>query len=348
MTQTKELDLIGSTKKNLKKIKEIPLLIYFMNEDFGQEVINSYFGNFDEDNDGENFYEVVYEVVEKEFLKGAKKFMPLLKNFNFSYIAIGVDIIGFNCAYACYFPSLSDNKKHNYAFGIGPELLSEYLRKRNDTKYTHNDKMINMWEHEIIHLLDSNNLKKYRFHLNSYDRKEMFMHYIYKMRSEGIANLYDLGKQNLVYNNTSDGLIAFQKEIDRLQSLNWEDISNSKNLTNLILKGFSFYNIGPWLILNHLSNSISLIIKEKSRKWNQKINDGIILTDKEIMEMVEFATNINLNQFGRRLIKSMSQLEHLAKRIELINTPRSLDPLDKEYTNQHTKLTRHFHKLIHI
>jgi hypothetical protein len=39
MTQTKELDLIGNTKKNLKKNKEIPLLIYFMNEDFGQEML---------------------------------------------------------------------------------------------------------------------------------------------------------------------------------------------------------------------------------------------------------------------------------------------------------------------
>ena len=202
----------------------------------------------------------VYERIEKycvdAFRKGLDNMFPLLKDHIFRHIQIAIDlfenVLSSRYALACYHHGLSEPAKGKYIFQLHHTLFLKYLAEM-ENKYVPDLRDTFTWEHEILHLLDHEEISKSSILKHSSSPDERYKSYLLKYREEGIADLYYLLHGGFytyksIEEATSIFLIKSENAKSTLNDVDHMDVPSIKDL----FSGLSFYEIGPWLILDAL------------------------------------------------------------------------------------------------
>jgi hypothetical protein len=169
-----------------------------------------------------------------------------------------------------------------YTFSLNRNLLHSYLQAKANNKALDNYDL-SVWEHELIHLLDHEEILKGTLYGLSDAPSENFKYFFLKFREEGIANLHYVLNGNLKIKNLDTAikdfiLIATEKK----KKLDFSQPTNEAIVLEL-LSGFEYDNIGPWIILDLLRDQWENIHYEmiddciKNLESNQPIEKETIL-----------------------------------------------------------------------
>ncbi len=138
------------------------------------------------------FYDNIERMVEEDFKKAAAFLWPLLKDVFLHSIKIGVDILGIMIkgkGAASYFYERADKKNGNDLLFLHRGLLIDYLRNQYEKGYELSAYDRCPWEHELIHLLDDDNIQETSVYRESLEPEDILKFYLLKYRVEGIAEL---------------------------------------------------------------------------------------------------------------------------------------------------------------
>lgn len=283
-----------------KKASELPISIYFMLEDFGNEITDEFPGKYDSDEC--DFKDLSIELVYTHFTHAFDHMMPLFEGMKFISISIGIDVLGFGPGQAGYYHTSSDNETGYYGFSVSPDLLSEYLHAYWEESYQLSDNYVYMWEHELIHLLDHNQLNYILFNDRSSDRRELLIQYLMKFCNEGIANIFELCQGRLNTRDMNSAVDKFKTLLGKIDELEWENQKDFPVLRNQLLNHSMCYSIGPWMVLNALCLSEDEIVSQKANDWKIRIENKEVISDAEIMELIKLSIQLSNGNFLDRLI----------------------------------------------
>lgn len=200
-------------------------------------------------------YEKIEGFTSELFKKGAKRIWPLLKDHHFEKIFISIDYSNYrsSTSLAGYNYKNSNPAKGSYHFCVDQNLLQRYsafLDKKIDSLPD-----MNLWEHELIHLLDHCEILKASSFANSDLPLNNLQYYILKYREEGIANLLDLldGKIEGISSRAQAKELFARNYAKTKLELSKHEKTDFK-IRDEIYSGYDFYEVGPWIILDMLDD----------------------------------------------------------------------------------------------
>jgi hypothetical protein len=333
-------------------VEELPVYAYFQLEDYVWDDVKELPGA-DEDCICD-WDEIARNVVEGHFREACKNLWPILEFRSFKSITIGIDIIGTGQKMAGYYHNYSDAETGNYGFSVSYDVLEEYLKEHFDKKAALRPVTKYMWEHELIHLADHRNLIEFKYHSDSTDVREYFIHYLLKYREEGTADLYFVMKN---HGSITDPETAMQKIMDDLKELEkmpWENPDTIKSLEMQLLSLNLFYTAGPWMVLHVLScpgNPVMTPLAEEAARKIQKCEnvekDVIvrIIQKALLISNEDFIRYLTLPGLDGKVFIEPGPIEQLAYRLGKINHEREIHPEDEEYNIVNKKLTDFYRKM---
>jgi hypothetical protein len=161
---------------------------------------------------------------------------------------------------------------------------------------------MNIWEHELVHLIDHWEIVRASSFAQSDIPLNNLQYYKLKYREEGIANLFDLldGKIDGIKSRAE----AKNKFYDNYNTIKRKLLNLEKTSSDdraMIYSGYDFYEVGPWIILDMLSeipmvtDIISIDILENN------IINGIIIDDELKLKILKNAFYIDIEWFNSRI-----------------------------------------------
>ncbi len=192
----------------------------------------------------------IMESFSADILAALQRLQPLLDKFYLRNVNLALDLSGHllpkKSTLAGYHYHYSQPAQGNFSFSVDRNMIyRKALFLRDGKKSALPD--LNLWEHELIHLYDHEQLVAASMLKDSEIAKNNLDYYCLKFREEGLANLFDLmdGKirdiQGLV--QAKEKFIACYREVEKkLQG----HTSTTRALREDLYKGFDFYEIGPW------------------------------------------------------------------------------------------------------
>ncbi len=100
-----------------------------------------------------------------------------------------------------------------------------------------------------------------------------------------------------------DARKAFETEYLRIKNMLSQEISeNYVTLKEELFKGSSFYEIGPWIIIEILSNSEDENSRTLASCCLDAVSEGRMVKDEEILKVLKLALNISDNYFEEYLV----------------------------------------------
>ena len=231
-------------------------------------------------------YDEIEALTEFHFRNSIKNMWPLLSKIQFHSLQIAIDISGIisnqKNTSASYLHNKSSQIEGIYTFSLDRNLLHSYLQaKANNTTLDNHDQSV--WEHELLHLLDHEEILKGTLYGLSDAPSENYKYFFLKFREEGIANLHYVLNGNTKIKNLDTAIkdfILFATE--KKAKLDFSKPTNEAIVVEL-LSGFEYYNIGPWIILDLLKDQWENIHYEmiddciKNLESNQPIEKETIL-----------------------------------------------------------------------
>ena len=247
-------------------------------------------------------YEKIENFSADLFKRAAERIWPLLKDHHFKKIFISIDYSNYkmSSSLAGYDYKHSDPGKGRYHFSVDQDLLGSYSAFI-DEKITSLPNM-NIWEHELIHLLDHWEILKASSFAHSDIPLNNLRYYVLKYREEGIANLLDLldGKIKGI-NSIAKAKEVFANNYGRIKS----DLSNHERtddkIRSEIYSGYDFYEVGPWIILDMLDEIFSLTEIADVKELERKIANGEEISEELKIEIIRNAFYFDTDWFMSRL-----------------------------------------------
>lgn len=232
------------------------------------------------------------------FKSALERMWPLLEGIYFKQIQIAIDYTNYknSDALAGYDHYHSDPAKGVYVFHADQRLINRYLHLLQGNENATLD--MNLWEHELIHLLDHwQAVMVSVFHSSDLPQNNL-EYYLLKYRSEGLANLFDLmdGKPN-VFQSMAQAKEKFLVQYDGIKSKILPLEKTSHELRSEIYGGYDFYEIGPWLMLEMAGEILEANELETAEELEQKISQGISISDDTKLKVVEMALLIDNEWF---------------------------------------------------
>ena len=236
------------------------------------------------------------------FKKATERIWHLLNEHHFKNIFISIDYSNYKSAtsLAGYDYKNSNPGRGSYQFSVDQNLLSRYsafLDAKIDTLPN-----MNIWEHELIHLLDHSEILKSSSFAHSDLPLNNLRYYALKYREEGIANLLDLmdGKIKGI-SAIAKAKEAFAANYTKIKS----DLSNHEKtddkIRSEIYSGYDFYEVGPWIILDMLDEIFSLTEIADVKKLERKIVNGEEISEELKLEIIRNAFYIDTDWYISRL-----------------------------------------------
>ena len=244
-------------------------------------------------------------VVEKEFKKGVEYLWPLLQHLEFSYLHINVDFLGIilnDRSVASYFYKRSNAKTGGYVFFAGYSLANKYMQNLQDPTPSSSKYEENIWRHELIHLLDHNNIINAERLRKSDSVDKLIKRYLLLYRTEGVADIIHLLLGQNEFESIEFAKVAFANELEMLppsitnyQSKPSERMKDAFNTSSII------YDIGPWLIIDFLLQSGKEEVEALTKNCLSQLLVNEPIDYRDILKMVKYALEISNKDFLKYL-----------------------------------------------
>ena len=170
---------------------------------------------------------------------------------------------------------------------------------------------------ELLIMLDNVQINKYLKFRRNNNVKDIFKNYFYVLRSKGICNLIDLYNKDKLTICINKFDMAFKNEMKRLHEVEWETERNIKKLHYKIFDLSFINNFSPLLFINVLISSNKVRKNLKIKLICNKIKNGNKINKIEILNILPFALNLDLEEYYTIMLKNNELLSHLQKRIDL-------------------------------
>ena len=161
---------------------------------------------------------------------------------------------------------------------------------------------MNLWEHELIHLLDHWQIIESNGFFNSSLPQNNLQYYLLKYRSEGLANLFDLldGKLKTIQSR-EEAKEKFQNNLDQVQAKILSLTQTSREDRIELYSGYDFYEIGPWIMLDLVDEILSVSELPDAEDLEEKLSQGVSIPDETKLEILKMAFYIDNDWFLSRL-----------------------------------------------
>jgi hypothetical protein len=241
-------------------------------------------------------YDEIEALTEFHFKNSINNMWPLLSKIQFQSLQIAIDISGIinsqKNTSASYLHNKSSQIEGIYTFSLDRNLLHSYLQaKANNSVLDNYD--LSVWEHELIHLLDHEEILRGTLYGLSDAPSENFKYFFLKFRQEGIANLHYILNGNLKIKNLDTAIkdfILFANE--KKGKLNFSNPTNEAIVLEL-LSGFEYYNIGPWIILDLLRDQWENIHYEMIDDCIKNLESNQPIEKETILEIIKLGLQLN-------------------------------------------------------
>lgn len=242
----------------------------------------------------------ILKITEAQFKRALHQAWPLLKNSKISSLQIAVDLVNtlmHGQGLAAYFYDHTDTFSGKYVFFLSRYLLEEYTKMIQNNAYKLSAKSETTWLHEFIHLIDDENLKNSSSFQHSDSKDDLLKFYLLCYRHEGIADLpYTLKGHNDV-KSVRQAFGKFNDEFVRVKTYLFKPDVNEKQIMEPFLNSYSFYELGPWLVMDMLLRSDSSAIQEHVQKCISMLSSNSTIDDQDILTLVRYALSIDNDAF---------------------------------------------------
>jgi len=198
---------------------------------------------------------------EAEFQKAFQRLKSLWLDKHVKAMNVVIDYTGFlgTEATASFDYARSEPECGLYSFAVHSPLLYKYANKLLQSERA-SQSTLNIWEHEIVHALDYRQILIASAFRDSKNPLNGLASYTLRYREEGIANLLALldGDIDEVH-SIHEAKALFAKNCQRVGKELLALEKTSDNDRREIYKGHDFYEAGPWLILDMLSDYYSVM-----------------------------------------------------------------------------------------
>jgi hypothetical protein len=241
-------------------------------------------------------YEEIEALTEGHFKKSINNMWPLLEKIQFRYIQIQIDIAGYlsksKNGSAAYLPDRSNQICGEYTFRLDRNLLHSYLEQQEkNTELDKHDQSV--WEHELIHLLDHEEILKGTLYGLSDSPAENFKYFFLKFRQEGIANLHYVLNGNTKIDNLDTAIKEFVRfTTEKKAKLDFSKPTNEA-IVDELLSGFEYYNIGPWIILDLLRDQWENIHYEMIHDCITNLEKNQPIEKETILEIIKLGLKLD-------------------------------------------------------
>jgi len=276
-----------------------------------QEVINFFPGNYNNERSVDGFTELTENLVIRLFEKTLNYLKPIDQLLYNKKININIDLTGFECTIVIFIPNISKSRINEFTFIVGPRLISNLLRDNESGE------MSKQILKELLIMLDNVQINKYLKFRRNNNVKDIFKNYFYVLRSKGICNLIDLYNKDKLTICINKFDMAFKNEMKRLHEVEWETERNIKKLHYKIFDLSFINNFSPLLFINVLISSNKVRKNLKIKLICNKIKNGNKINKIEILNILPFALNLDLEEYYTIMLKNNELLSHLQKRIDL-------------------------------
>lgn len=247
-------------------------------------------------------YEKIESFTAELFKKATERIWHLLNEHHFKNIFISIDYSNYKNAtsLAGYNYKNSNPGRGSYQFSVDQNLLSRYsafLDAKIDTLPN-----MNIWEHELIHLLDHSEILKSSSFAHSDLPLNNLRYYALKYREEGIANLLDLldGKINGI-NSIAEAKAVFTSNYAKNKLELSKYVKTDNQIRSEIYAGYTFYEVGPWIILDMLDEILSVSELADVKELERKIANGEEIKEELKLEIIRNAFYIDTDWYISRL-----------------------------------------------
>ena len=279
--------------------------------EINQEVINFFPGNYNNERSVDGFTELTENLVIRLFQKTLNYLKPIDQLLYNKKIYINIDLTGFECTIVKFIPNISKSRINEFTFIVGPRLISNLLRDNESGE------MSKQILKELLIMLDNVQINKYLKFRRNNNVKDIFKNYFYVLRSKGICNLIDLYNKDKLTICINKFDMAFKNEMKRLHEVEWETERNIKKLHYKIFDLSFINNFSPLLFINVLISSNKVRKNLKIKLICNKIKNGNKINKIEILNILPFALNLDLEEYYTIMLKNNELLSHLQKRIDL-------------------------------
>ena len=243
-------------------------------------------------------YEKIENYIIGIFRSALTRMWPLMDGIYIKQIQIAIDFMNFknSDALAGYDSHKSNPAKGSYVFHVDQDLLNRYLHY-----FQGNEKAIpnmNLWEHELIHLLDHWQIVESRGFFDSNLPQNNLQYYLLKYRSEGLANLFDLldGKLKTIQSR-EEANEKFQNIFSQVQPNVLSLTQTSREDRIQLYSGYDFYEIGPWIMLDMVDEILSVSELPDAEELEEKLSQGVSIPDETKLEILKMAFYIDNDWF---------------------------------------------------
>lgn len=287
----------SSNSDGVLDLKNLDLHFYITLEGWEKEDVADFPGQYDWDyEEGPFFEDVLSEVVLGSVKEKLCLYYPLLEKIPIASLTIGADIFGMADSEAMCMTQKNSDGTISIGITYGPEILEDLLKAYWDKSHTPNIYRLLVIDHELIHLMDYQELPFFQ-NPNSEDPLSLFFAWLRSWRAEGLADLipFLMKKRGLQEGAEVKNRIA--KDLMEMQDVNWKEVRTAFALEE-IRKNWKYtpHEVGPWLMAR--------MIEEKS--GIELIGKGIDHQDAEtINQILRVGFSIGLEEY----LNSLTELK---------------------------------------
>jgi hypothetical protein len=197
-----------------------------------------------------SFREIFEDSCIQKIKKALKNVDFFLKDIKINSLKIEIDLRESLNYIAAYNHAGADISNGNFTFVLSRDVFFNYLNPAY--KLPLNCRYL--WEHELMHLIDHNNIITRAFTPVS-GIGSFWINFLFMYRTEGVAELYAFLNGVKKLKNRDEAMKAFRTELASLNGISWHAAHGEQLYMNMIFRTNSFYDIGPWMVLHTLTCS---------------------------------------------------------------------------------------------
>lgn len=240
------------------------------------------------------FREMIFETAKEHFCRALNMMLPLFEmrgdvnKINLKFEVRPEALAGFY--------NQPNRRKGVYMLCASDELLYEYALEYffGDTPDT---RVASVWYHELMHLLDHENLELLASIPKPPNSVEALVYMMMRYRCEGIAEMYFLLNGFSKFRSVQTARSVFKRKMNRLITKWPEGRSMVGRVCAFCIKDHGLYDIGVWMILHILGCQDSKAYTPEAAIVANKIRKRKQLSENEILVMMEKALAIDNKTF---------------------------------------------------
>jgi len=273
----------------------------------------------------ETFEKYSCAAVEIKFEMACNDLLPLLQGIPIMvmgiYLSMDEGSVG-----AYYMFEESEVAEGRYFFQVPYPFIRHCLNQFWDEEEDYPSEINYVPHHEIIHMLDDREVKRFQQFYDCTDSRQFLVSYFSHFRKEGLAALYGFLKHSK-RGSWEEARRGLNTDFTDLMMHNWNDPLAFEAMESKIFTRVA-YRSGPWMILHALYVSTEDDQKERMVNVFLDLQLGTEISHDDILFLIKRGLDLDLESFVNALGKSnwtgnsmidSEVLQHFAKKIYDIN-----------------------------